>query len=54
MGGQTEFLYRNVEILLHHQPISFLGSDKSKNGKITGKRFPVFDYTGIKIVTIDA
>ena len=27
---------------------------KSKNGKITGKRCTVFDYTGKKIVTIDA
>ena len=25
-----------------------------KNGTITGKRCPVFDYTGKKIVTIDA
>ena len=23
MGGQTEFFYRNVEILLHHPPYSF-------------------------------
>ena len=27
---------------------------ESKNGKITGKRCPVFEYTGKKIVTIDA
>ena len=27
---------------------------ESKNGKITGKRCPVFDYSGKKIVTIDA
>ena len=31
-----------------------LGADKieSNNGKITGKRCPVFNYTGKKIVTI--
>ena len=27
---------------------------ESKNGTITGKRCPVFDYTGKKIVTIDS
>ena len=27
---------------------------KSKNGRITGKRCPVFDYTNKKIVTIGA
>ena len=27
---------------------------ESKNVKITGKRCPVFDYTGVNIVTIDA
>ena len=27
---------------------------ESKNGKIKGKRCPVFDYTNKKIVTIDA
>ena len=27
---------------------------ESKNGTITGKRCPVFDYSGKKIVTIDA
>ena len=27
---------------------------KSKNGTITGKRCPVFDYSGKMIVTIDA
>ena len=27
---------------------------ESKNGTITGKRCPVFDYSGLKIVTIDA
>ena len=27
---------------------------ESKNGTITGKQCPVFDYTGGKIVTIDA
>ena len=27
---------------------------KSKNGTITGKRCPVFDYSGEKVVTIDA
>ena len=27
---------------------------ESKNGNITGKRCPVFDYSGGKIVTIDA
>ena len=27
---------------------------KGKNGTITGKRCPVFDYSGKKIVTIDA
>ena len=27
---------------------------ESKNGTITGKRCPVFEYTGKKIVTIDA
>ena len=27
---------------------------KSKNGKITGKQCPVFDYSGKKIVIIDA
>ena len=27
---------------------------EGKNGKITGKRCPVFDYTNKKIVTIDA
>ena len=27
---------------------------ESKNGTITGKLCPVFDYTGKKIVTIDA
>ena len=27
---------------------------ESKNGTITGKRCPVFDYSGGKIVTIDA
>ena len=35
----------------------FLGVAKvesNENGKITGKRCPVFDYTGKKIITIDA
>ena len=27
---------------------------EGKNGTITGKRFPVFDYSDKKIVTIDA
>ena len=27
---------------------------EGKNGTITGKQCPVFDYTGKKIVTIDA
>ena len=27
---------------------------KSKNGTITGKRCPLFDYSGKKIATIDA
>ena len=33
-----------------------LGVDKieSKNGKITGKQFPVFNYSGVDIGTIDA
>ena len=35
----------------------FLGVAKvesKEDGTIIGKRFPVFDYTGKKIVTIDA
>ena len=28
--------------------------ESKEDGKITGKRCPVFDYTGTKIVTIDA
>ena len=28
--------------------------ESKEDGKITGKRFPVFYYTGKKIVTIDA
>ena len=28
--------------------------ESKENGKITGNRCPVFDYTGKKIVTIDA
>ena len=32
----------------------FAAKIESNNGTITGKRCPVFDYTGKKIVTIDA
>ena len=33
---------------------TFKAKIKSKNGMITGKRCPVSDYSGEKIVTIDA
>ena len=32
----------------------YVAKIESKNGTITGKRCPVFDYSGGKIVTIDA
>ena len=47
---------KNSTFKYEQEGMFFLGVAKieSENGTITGKRCPVFDYTGKKIVTIDA
>ena len=47
---------KNATFKYEQQGMFCLGVAKieSKNGKITGKRCPVFDYLGKNIVTIDA